>query len=622
MALPCSFSFSTVDLSGVFEHEDENEEEWKFGVIHKLDTAHPVGRISLSCKRLRRGKLTARRRQKKPGVRAHVRTHEVGKRMGTNECAAKGVDAPSCFHLPSVLRRLPVRRFARFFLSVRPSFPLCCKKLRCAPSRRGAELCIGNPPATTYISCVPEKASTEIARPLREQFEKGRSALSQNNLDYALSLFCGVLQKEPGFLVCREALRQAQLKKAAQGSSNFLKKVIGTASSSPLLAKAQLQIRSNPLEAIATAEQILNADPRNSLAHRTLADAALAADLPRTAVLSLEVVRAADPADKDASFALADALVAAGDTARAELVMSEVAAAHPNDQALAMRHKNMVAKHTLEEKGYEQLSSGKGSYRDVLKNKEEALFLEQAAKARQSEDHTLRLLHELEAQLQEEPRNLKKARNIAELAAQLGHYEHAISYYNYILSASGDMDPGVERAITETTLKKFDAAVNALDKLSPDFEAQKAQLDADRRAFLLADTQRRAAKYPTDAQIRFELGVLFFEAGQLTEAIQEFQKSQAHPNRRIASMGYLGRCFARGGKLEMAARKLGEAIKEKPLLDDEKKELIYNLGSVFEELGRREDAVKQFELIYQEDIGYRDVQKRVDSFYSGSGATA
>jgi hypothetical protein len=53
--------------------------------------------------------------------------------MGTNECAAKGVDAPSFFHLPSVLRRLPVLLIARFFLSVRPPFPLCCKKLRCAP---------------------------------------------------------------------------------------------------------------------------------------------------------------------------------------------------------------------------------------------------------------------------------------------------------------------------------------------------------------------------------------------------------------------------------------------------------------------------------------------------------
>src|ERR1041385_1030149 len=134
-----------------------------------------------------------------------------------------------------------------------------------------------------------EKSVAEIPRPIRELYEKGHAALQQNNLDYALAIFGQVLAKEPAFYACREALRVTQFKKTGTGSG-FLKKMWGTASNSPMVAKGQLALRNNPLEAISIAEQILNGDPGNSGAHKLLADAALAAGLPKTAVLSLEIV--------------------------------------------------------------------------------------------------------------------------------------------------------------------------------------------------------------------------------------------------------------------------------------------------------------------------------------------
>jgi len=123
---------------------------------------------------------------------------------------------------------------------------------------------------------MPEKSATAVARPLREQYEKGLAALQRQNLDYAVTIFAQVLQKEPGFYACREALRATQVKKTG-GKSGFLRKMFGTASSSPLLAKGQIALRSNPVEAINIAEQLLNSDPNNIAAHKLLADAALAA---------------------------------------------------------------------------------------------------------------------------------------------------------------------------------------------------------------------------------------------------------------------------------------------------------------------------------------------------------
>jgi tetratricopeptide (TPR) repeat protein len=67
---------------------------------------------------------------------------------------------------------------------------------------------------------------------------------------------------------------------------------------------------------------------------------------------------------------------------------------------------------------------------------------------------------------------------------------------------------------------------------------------------------------------------------------------------------------------EMAVRTLEDALKEKPVFDDEKKEITYNLGSVLEKAGKPNEAIKHYETIYAHDIKYRDVEKKVNDFYN------
>ena len=58
------------------------------------------------------------------------------------------------------------------------------------------------------------------------------------------------------------------------------------------------------------------------------------------------------------------------------------------------------------------------------------------------------------------------------------------------------------------------------------------------------------------------------------------------------------------------------AIKEKPVFDEEKKDLVYSLGTVFEAMEKKEEAIEQFKLIYEVDIGYKDVAAKIDKYYS------
>jgi tetratricopeptide (TPR) repeat protein len=462
---------------------------------------------------------------------------------------------------------------------------------------------------------MPEKSLQSVPRPFREQFEKGIAAIHRNNLDYAIAIFNQVLLKEPAFYECREALRAAQLKKAG-GKGGFLKRFLGTASSSPLLARGQLALRNNPIEALEIAEQILNGDPNNAPAHRLLADAALAADLPRTAALSLELVFKLSP-DRDVAIKLGHALAQAGEVERAENILGELSATLPGDVEVSKALKNVSARRTLSEGGYEALGGGEGSYRDILKDKAEAVALEQEKREVKTDELIRRQLAENEARIAREPQNLRLLRSTAELHTQQKDFDKALEYYDRILRSAGATDPSLERAIAETRLRQFDHRISLLDPRAPDQADQAARLKAERDAYELEECRQRLDKYPNDLQIRFDLGVLCFRAGKWNEAIQEFQKAQNNPHKRTPALGYLGKCFARRGMFDLAARQFQKAVAEKPVFDDEKKDLIYELGSALEKMGKAGDALEQFKLIYEVDNNYRDVGAKMDAYYSG-----
>ena len=375
----------------------------------------------------------------------------------------------------------------------------------------------------------------------------------------------------------------------------------------------------SPLEALKTAEQVLNSDPNSSAGHKLLAEAALAADLPKTAVLSLQIVVKNSPKDEDAQKALARAYSAAGQGEKAEQILSELMRLHPGDLALVDELKDISARKTLNEGGYEALSSGTGSYRDILKNKDEAVALEQEKRQVKADDVAQRMINQYETELKAEPNNLKILRSLAELYSSKKRYDLALEAYQRIVEKEGGTDSSLQKAIAETTIKKLDEAIAQIDPTAPDAAEQTAKLKAEREEFTLTECKQRVERYPNDLTIRFELAELYFKAGRIAEAMPEFQKAKANPNKRLQAMSYLGQCLARRGMNDMAARTLQNALKEKATFDEEKKELYYALGGVFEKMGKTEEAMEQYKQIYEVDMGFKDVSAKIDAYYQSKG---
>jgi predicted Zn-dependent protease len=464
---------------------------------------------------------------------------------------------------------------------------------------------------------MPEKTLHELPPDLRRLYAKAVETAQRDQLDYAITMFCQVLEKEPGLFEARKALRLAQTRRSAGASTGFFKKMMSGGGSMPQITKAKFALNKNPAEAMAIAEQVLNGDANNPFAHRIIVDAAHALEMPQTAILSLETMVRLSPKDKALVVEFANAVAGSGVSANvAEKFLDELIRTTPYDPDLQQAAKNLSAHKTMDEGGYGALEGGEGSYRDVLRNKEEAVTLEQEKRVQKTEDTAERLIAEYESRLPNEPGNLKLMRSLAELYTQKNRFLPALELYQRIKGSDMGSDATLDRAIADTTLRKYDFQIAQVNPFATDHADQTARITAEKTAWQLAECQQRVETYPTDLAIRYELGQLYFAAGKIGEAIAEFQKAQGNPHKRIGAMNYLAQCFAKRKMFDLAARTLQNAIKEKPGFDDEKKDLIYNLGCVFEGMGKKEDAVEQFKIIYESDIGYKDVAAKVDAFYA------
>ena len=80
-------------------------------------------------------------------------------------------------------------------------------------------------------------------------------------------------------------------------------------------------------------------------------------------------------------------------------------------------------------------------------------------------------------------------------------------------------------------------------------------------------------------------------------------------------MSLLGRCFTARGMLDLAAKTLSDAVAELLVMDPVKKDVIYNLGLVYDKMDQKEKSLECMKQIYEVDYGYRDVASRVEGSY-------
>ncbi len=449
----------------------------------------------------------------------------------------------------------------------------------------------------------------EASRKVRELFDKGFAAMERGNLDYAIEMLLACLDLEPRLLQARKYLRASEIQKRRKAGRNPLVPLVAFLRGLPLYVSALLTVGKDASRALKTAERLMRLDPLNMMYIRLLARAAEAAGMPEVAVQTLEVAREIQPQRADVLAWLGNLYLEMGEGRKAQECFERLVDLRPNDPQAIKQLKDATALSTMQKGGWDAASS----YRDVIKDVRQAHRLEQESKAVKTSRDIKDLIEEMRARIQREPDNVNHRIALAELMARAERYDEALEVLSEAQQGSGGADPQVDQMIADIRIKQMDMEIARLREAGDEDGARRREKERD--AFVLEDAQERVKRYPNDLRLRYRLGVLLFEHGDLNGAIQQFQLSQRNPQHRLRSLYYLALCFKGKKQYDIAMEQLEKAASEVHTMDETRKDILYELGTLAELTGDKEKAAAYFKEIYAVDIGYKDVAEKIDKVY-------
>jgi tetratricopeptide (TPR) repeat protein len=453
---------------------------------------------------------------------------------------------------------------------------------------------------------------------LRGYWLKAVAAIELRNFGYAIDLLQNLLKQEPEFLTGRQMLRRAEVTRAKSEKKGFF-----NISTAPLaVMKAQRELKKDPQKTIELVEKVLETGPYNPQANMLLKDAAIAADYPEIAIFAMETLLENEPNDVKVLHELGRLYHRYDRSDKAVEVYNRIAEVNPLDLEAVKLGKDASARASMQKGGWTEAES----YRDLIKDKEVAVSLEQQTRMQLSDESLEQQINEVFAQHEAEPQNVDLAKRLGLLHDQKDDLEGAVAWYQYAADLTGRSDPGLVRKVADMKMRQLDRQIRDDEKYlaehgahDPQFAIKSAALETARKQraeILIDDARKRLDRNPTDLQLRYELGEDLTNAGQYREALPELQRARQNPNARLKAMNLLGRCYRELGMLDLAAKQLDDAAREMLVMDAVKKEIVYNLGLVYEQMGDAEKYIDAMKKIYEADYGYRDVARRVESSYS------
>lgn len=451
---------------------------------------------------------------------------------------------------------------------------------------------------------------------LQKQLENAQVALQRGNADYVIEVTAQVLKNAPGCVPVRRLQRVAQVKKA-QSKSKLFTKAFGSMTQAGFMFGS----KKDPAKGIENAEKMLAVDPNNVSALKLLAESAAALEMPETVCFAWESVREVQPTDHDTLLSLGEAYLAANKHKEALRVADDLLRTKPQDgDALALMRRASVAQ-TMDKGKWEE----EGTFREKLRDEEQAVSLEQAAKVVTSSEMTERLIAEAKHRVEAEPDNLNHYRSIIDGYRKLNRFPDALEWLRKARKLpSGAGDSGLEKLEGDLEVAVIEDEVHAAQaKLaeSPENAAAQSALEAAKAkltSFRLAQSKAYVERYPNDYAARYTLANLHFEAGEYQEAIANYQQAQKNPKVRISALAGMGKALKARKMFDIAVAQFQTAKSELASMDDTKKDVIYQLASCYEAMGKTQEAINEYKLIYSEDIGFRDVSDKINAFYASN----
>jgi tetratricopeptide (TPR) repeat protein len=296
--------------------------------------------------------------------------------------------------------------------------------------------------------------------------------------------------------------------------------------------------------------------------------------------------------------------------------------AKPDDAVLERALNELAAERAISGGGYDKMGTDEGGFKKFVKDIDKQRELEEDESLAGTAGSMERVIARAKKDFEENPDSpdavsayvkvLKKQATpeSVKLAFQvLMHGFKVTKQYRFRMEAA---DIKMSMASDKIAAIAKQLAQSPSDDLQEKHDAALAEF----RAFQKMEFQERSAKYPTDRKIKFQLGELAIEDGDINLAMECFQKAKDEPRLRVRAGQELGKCFASEGWFSEAVGEFKESIKSLGGSDNElelslRYDLMHSLTKKAKKDANIDLAKEAMDIcsgIARKDISYRDIR--------------
>ena len=473
------------------------------------------------------------------------------------------------------------------------------------------------------------KGCGDITVDVSKLVEKAREAAERRNYDYAVDLYMQACRMDMDNVAARRELRAVENRMAKEKGSSFF----GKFKSGTQAVQVNAMFMARKWEStIEKAEEALKTDPGNVSVLMLLGKSLKEAGYKKGAISTFEDIKTMGAGGNtktmtEALRELAFLYEAENRVKEAQDTWAQVAKVSPSDIDAGRKMRDLAAKSmhtTIETAAMSGVRGGAARSTQTTEQKAAAAKMDrEKGDIKTSED--LRLAIEDKKQdIAQRPEDAKNYSMLGDLYKQGNNYAEAKKAYEQAREKDPN-NPSYLFKVQDLEIWKLANALKALQQkyqagdktVAPQYEKDWMGL----QEYKLNSFLEREKQYSTDSKIKFELANIYFDLAHkkgdktlFDQAIMRYQKTFQDPKFRNHSGLRMGEGFAAKGQFDLALKRFDETLAAIPveLKNLDWKNLTYAKADTLQKAGRRDDAKNTFLQIYEVDVAFRDVGKRVD----------
>lgn len=456
----------------------------------------------------------------------------------------------------------------------------------------------------------PEKA--------RKFFEHARTVGAADQLDYSLKLWANGLKFDPGNIAAHQGMYEVACKfheRSSPAAGKDLKEIEGP----------------GPVDKMVVAEYVWMRDLNNvSAAMRLMEAAGKAGQSPFGQWLAPKLLNMlrnamAKKPQKKVWVQAVDLFSEVEAWNEAFACGEEAQRLDPGDGALEQRLRQLTAARAIQQGGYQQNFGQSGGFRAQVRDTEKQRQLEAANSISGAGGSEEIAMEKAKKDFEDNPMSPEAINRYGSLLRKRGQGDDEaraidvfmtgfkrINEYRFKMSADDLRIAQLRRAERQAREQLEQAPDNA--QLQMNHEAARTKLlELEGEIY-----RERVQKYPTNREMKADLGRIEFELGKYEDAMAAFQAAKDDPKLKVNSAWMLGRCFSKEGWHSEAVGEYKEALAAIDATQAEKElDIKYDLMLALMELAKLEksgafakEAADICSAIVRKNIGYKDVRAR------------